>query len=91
MKRAAAVAGQFYYATGSRLNQQVQQYIEKDARKEDAIGIVVPHAGLIYSGAVAGAVYSSINFPKTFLLLGPNHTGLGSQISLMDQLPLKLF
>lgn len=85
MKRAAAVAGQFYHDTSSRLNQQVEQYIDQSARKEDAIGVVVPHAGLIYSGAVAGAVYSSINFPKTFLMLGPNHTGIGPKISLMDQ------
>ncbi|NIQ12965.1 MAG: AmmeMemoRadiSam system protein B, partial [Candidatus Dadabacteria bacterium] len=59
------------------LTQQVEQYIDPGARKEDATGIVVPHAGLIYSGTVAGAVYSLINLPKTILMLGPNHTGLG--------------
>lgn len=84
MRRKPAVAGQFYHGTGSRLREQVEQYIIKGARTEDAKGILVPHAGLIYSGAVAGAVYSSINFPKTFLMLGPNHTGIGSKISLMD-------
>jgi AmmeMemoRadiSam system protein B len=85
MKRAAAVAGQFYHGTDSRLNQQVKQYIDSQAKKDDAIGIVVPHAGFIYSGAVAGAVYSSINFPRTFVMLGPNHTGLGAEVSLMDE------
>jgi len=85
MKRVAAVADQFYYGSSNRLRQQVEQYIDKEARKEDAIGIVVPHAGLIYSGAVAGAVYSSINIPETFLLLGPNHTGIGPKVSLMDE------
>lgn len=84
MKRSPAVAGQFYYDEPSRLTQQVEQYIIKTAAKENAVGIVVPHAGLIYSGAVAGAVYSAINFPETFLMLGPNHTGLGSPISIMD-------
>ncbi len=84
MKRKAAVSGQFYYGSSSRLTQQIEQYIDKGAKKENAIGIVVPHAGLIYSGAVAGAVYSSIYFPKTFLMLGPNHTGLGPKVSLMD-------
>lgn len=84
MKRSPAVAGQFYYGTAKKLTHQVEQYIDQNARKEKAIGIVAPHAGLIYSGPVAGAVYSSIDFPATFILLGPNHTGLGAQISLME-------
>lgn len=83
MKRTPAVAGQFYYGSSAKLAQQVQKYINKNLAKEHALGIIAPHAGLIYSGAVAGAVYSSIRFPKTFILLGPNHTGLGSKISLM--------
>jgi AmmeMemoRadiSam system protein B len=84
LKRSPSVAGQFYYGTASKLTQQVEQYIDKDAKKEKAIGIVSPHAGLVYSGPVAGAVFSSIVFPKTFVLIGPNHTGLGAQISLME-------
>lgn len=84
MRRAAAVAGQFYYGSPSRLINQVESCIDKRAKRENAKGIVVPHAGLIYSGHVAGAVYSSINFPKTFILIGPNHTGIGTNISIMD-------
>ena len=84
MKRSPAVAGQFYYEDPARLNQQVEQYINKKTGKENAVGILVPHAGLIYSGAVAGAVYSSISFPGTFIMLGPNHTGLGAQMSIVD-------
>ena len=84
MKRSAAVADQFYYGTASKLNQQVAQYVDKNAVREKAIGILVPHAGLVYSGAVAGAVYSSIILPRTILLLGPNHTGIGPKISMMD-------
>lgn len=84
MKRSPAVAGQFYYGTATKLTHQVEQYIEKNTKKEKASGIVSPHAGLVYSGAVAGAVYSSIEFPETFILIGPNHTGLGAQFSLME-------
>lgn len=84
MKRSPAVSGQFYYSSPSRLNSQVESYVDKRAKKENAKGIVVPHAGLVYSGHVAGAVYSSINFPKTFILIGPNHTGIGPNISIMD-------
>ncbi|MFZ5996706.1 MAG: AmmeMemoRadiSam system protein B [Nitrospirota bacterium] len=84
MKRAPAVAGQFYYGNASRLRSQVEQYILEGAAKEKAIGIISPHAGLMYSGSVAGAVYSAIRFPRTFILLGPNHTGIGKNASLMS-------
>jgi MEMO1 family protein len=83
LKRSPAVAGQFYHGTQSKLQQQVENYIDKNARREKAIAVVSPHAGLIYSGSVAGAVYSSIDFPETFILIGPNHTGLGTQVALM--------
>jgi AmmeMemoRadiSam system protein B len=84
LKRAPAVAGQFYYGTAPNLTRQVDEYIQKNAVKEKVIGLVSPHAGLIYSGPVAGAVYSAIDFPETFVLVGPNHTGLGPKISLME-------
>ncbi|NWF76945.1 MAG: AmmeMemoRadiSam system protein B [Nitrospirae bacterium] len=83
MKRLPAVAGQFYYGTPSKLKQQVENYIDKNTKKEKVIGVVSPHAGLIYSGHVAGAVYSSIDFPETLVLIGPNHTGIGPRISMM--------
>jgi AmmeMemoRadiSam system protein B len=83
MHRKPAVAGQFYYGTASRLKSQVQQYIVEGVAKEKVMGLISPHAGLMYSGHVAGAVYSSIQFPKTFILIGPNHTGLGANVSMM--------
>jgi AmmeMemoRadiSam system protein B len=84
LRRSPAVAGQFYNDTSSNLTHQVEKYINRKAKKEKVIGIVSPHAGLVYSGPVAGAVYSEIDFPETFVLIGPNHTGLGAQISLME-------
>ncbi len=84
MIRRPAVAGQFYHGEKERLIEQVGRFIDPGSVKETVAGIVVPHAGFIYSGPVAGAVYSSIKFPHTFVLLGPNHTGLGPGISLMD-------
>ena len=84
MKREPSVAGQFYYGNASRLTEQVEAYIDSSAKKEEVLGMVSPHAGLVYSGHVAGKVFSSVVFPQTFILLGPNHTGLGSKISLME-------
>lgn len=78
--RAPAVAGTFYEATPERLRRQVAQCLDANpqpAAKEPFIGAVVPHAGLMYSGHVAGAFYKSAALPKRFVILCPNHTGLG--------------
>jgi len=84
MQRTPAVAGRFYDGSSLGLRKQVEQYVASGQPLMDAVGIMVPHAGLIYSGSVAGQVYSSISMPKTFIMLGPNHTGLGPAVSLMD-------
>ncbi len=84
MKRKPAVSGQFYPSSPSALTGQVRGFIQKDVEKAHAIGIVSPHAGIMYSGAVAGAVFSRIRFPGTFVLIGPNHTGMGSPVSIMS-------
>lgn len=78
------VAGTFYEKQSTLLKRQVEKYLIKDATKVDAKAVISPHAGLIYSGPVAGAVYSNINFPDTFIILGPNHTGLGSPLSVFS-------
>ena len=83
MIRKPAVAGSFYEERRERLLSQIQEFIEEDAPQEEALGAVVPHAGFIYSGKVAGAVYSRMLFPHSFIILGPNHTGLGAGASIM--------
>lgn len=83
MIREPAVSGQFYPATAAGLQKAVLSYLEKGAKKEKAKGSVCPHAGYIYSGGVAGATLSRIQPAKTFIILGPNHTGLGRPFSVM--------
>ena len=83
MSRHPAVAGLFYPGSAGALRKQVEGFIIPGAKKVKALGILSPHAGLIYSGSVAGAVYSSIELPDTFVLIGPNHTGLGAPVSIM--------
>lgn len=85
MQRKPAVAGMFYEGTEKALRSQVAAYIPSKAEKVDALGVVAPHAGYLYSGSVAGAVYSGIQPGDTFLILGPNHTGLGAEASLFSQ------
>ncbi len=80
--RPPAVAGTFYEGRRDRLEAEVLSYLPTDARPEPAIGAIVPHAGYIYSGPVAGAVYARIEIPLAAIILCPNHTGRGSSASL---------
>jgi len=77
------VAGYFYPASASEIKTMLAKYVNKDAPKEEAVGLLVPHAGYQYSGAVAGATISRINFKDTFIIIGPTHTGLGKPFSVM--------
>jgi MEMO1 family protein len=85
MMREAAVAGQFYPAWPKELKETIKHMVEPDAHKTDAIGVVSPHAGYMYSGAVAGAVFSRVKFKDTFILIGPNHRGIGKPFSIMTE------
>jgi len=63
----------------------IEGFVDKEAVKEEVIGLVSPHAGYIYSGPVAGAVISRIKFNDTFIIMGPNHTGRGKPFSIMTE------
>ncbi len=83
MSRNPAVAGMFYPGDSDKLNDQLDRLLpEKESRKK-AIGIISPHAGYVYSGGVAGEVISSVVIPPKVILLGPNHTGVGTLCSIM--------
>jgi MEMO1 family protein len=84
-KRQPAVAGRFYSAQCEVLVQEVETHIDRDIKKIRVLGIVSPHAGFMYSGNVAGAVYSRIEVPDTVILIGPNHTGYGEQVAVMTE------
>jgi len=79
--RMPVVAGSFYPASASALERQIQGLVKPDAAKKNAIGVVSPHAGYIYSGTVAGSVLSAIEPKPTYIIMGPNHTGRGAIFS----------
>ena len=85
MIRNPAVAGQFYPGSAAELRKMIASMVDERATKEEVIGLVVPHAGYIYSGPVAGAVLSRIQFKDTFIIIGPNHTGYGKPLSIMTE------
>ena len=85
MIREPIVAGQFYPGSSDGLKRMIASMVDDGAEKVDAIGLVSPHAGYIYSGIVAGAVLSRVKFKDTFVILGPNHTGRGKAFSIMTK------
>ncbi len=85
MNRRPVVAGQFYPASPSQLRAIIGQLVDSNVARGDVIGLVSPHAGYVYSGPVAGAVISRIKFKDTFIIMGPNHTGMGKPLSIMTQ------
>jgi AmmeMemoRadiSam system protein B len=80
--RLPAVAGAFYPAQPERLREEVRRNLPDDVSPEPAFGAVVPHAGYVYSGPVAGAVYARLRIPRTVVILCPNHTGRGKPAAL---------
>jgi len=97
MIRRAVVAGMFYSLDPKELKENIMNCFlhklgpgklpEEIGNLESTIlGLVAPHAGYIYSGATAAHSYFELSqekMPDVFILLGPNHTPLGSGISLM--------
>jgi AmmeMemoRadiSam system protein B len=87
--RIPAVAGLFYPADPRALRTAVSDLLAVDrsalADGREPLGLIVPHAGYVYSGRVAGAAYryaADYGRPEAILLLGANHTGLGGPLCL---------
>jgi MEMO1 family protein len=83
MIRPPLVAGRFYPARKETLLDDLKQYCARP--KADGLrasACLVPHAGYMYSGGVAGAVYGELALPKRFVILAPDHFGLGSAIGM---------
>jgi MEMO1 family protein len=81
--RSPAVAGRFYPSDPGELEREIGACLAAGTgQKEPSVAVVVPHAGYVYSGAIAGATFSRVVPPHRALVLGPNHTGRGARRSL---------
>ena len=80
------MAGRFYPADPDRMERDLLRYLTNPTRAHasprDAIALVAPHAGWMYSGAIAGQTYAQVRVPERVVVLCPNHTGLGVRQSL---------
>ena len=100
MLRQPAVAGAFYPDNPEKLVERIESSFLDDAGvghipklnsfedKDYPINVMVPHAGYQYSGAIASHGYCKIvenGFPEVFIIISPNHTGFGSEISVFNE------
>ena len=81
MTRQPAVAGSFYSANPVQLSSDVDSFLRGDHKPHQVKGIIVPHAGYVYSGVVAGEVFAGIKIPELVVLIGPKHQGLGHNVA----------
>ena len=76
--RPPGVAGTFYPADARALAKLVDDCIgELPPTRERWPAVMVPHAGLIYSGRIAAGVFKQIEIPETVIIIGPKHTPHG--------------
>lgn len=82
LDRAAFWAGRFYPRDPEELAVTLDSLLPT-VSPVPAIGIMAPHAGYVYSGAVAADVIARVGVPDTVLILCPKHTRLGAQYSIL--------
>ncbi|HXC30872.1 MAG TPA: AmmeMemoRadiSam system protein B [Verrucomicrobiae bacterium] len=85
MIRPPAVAGRFYPDDPGRLRAAVDSFLAGgEEKKIRARACMVPHAGYVYSGAVAGEVYRRLEIPARVILLGPRHFPRGASLAILS-------
>jgi MEMO1 family protein len=84
--RQPAVAGRFYPSNSAELTAVVRQYVHREpgAPPRRSKACLLPHAGYVYSGHVAGAVLSRIALPRKILILGVRHFPRGQQVAIVS-------
>jgi MEMO1 family protein len=87
--RHPAVAGRFYPGDPDDLRAEARDYLSQSedstAIPVRAVGCIAPHAGYMYSGHVAGAVFARIEIPQRCIVICPNHTGMGRPLAIMSE------
>jgi AmmeMemoRadiSam system protein B len=85
--RQPAVAGRFYPRDPDALRDEVRTYLSQNPGQVPvrAAGCIVPHAGYMYSGHVAGAVFAGLEIPELCVVMCPNHTGVGRTLAIVSE------
>jgi len=87
MLRLPAVSGTFYPDNPTELARQIHSFLQPPAaqKKVSCRACLVPHAGYMYSGHVAAAVYERIQFPKRIIILGVRHFPYGAEAAILTE------
>ena len=87
MLRLPAVSGRFYPSDPTELTALIREYTKTDEYTAHARvkACLVPHAGYVYSGQVAGAVYARIAIPKKIVILGVRHYPRGENAAILSK------
>lgn len=98
--RRPVVAGAFYPSTPKKIKESLRNCflhslgpmkLPSEVRKKDSReikGVVLPHAGYMYSGPAAAHGYIELateKAPNTVLIISPNHTGYGTAVSIWGE------
>lgn len=86
MLRLPAVAGRFYPSNPAELSRLIRQYSNSDTLtpRISVRACLVPHAGYMYSGHVAGAVFGRIVLPKRIVIVGVRHSPRGEALAILS-------
>lgn len=87
MLRQPAVAGQFYPADPQELTRLIRKFTTQEGSsvKVQAHACLVPHAGYIYSGGVAGAVFARLQLPRKIIIVGVRHSPPGADLAILSR------
>jgi len=78
--------GGFYPSSRGALLRMLEEFVPEDEATREALAIVAPHAGYVFSGPVAGAVYARVVVPDDVILLSVNHgRSPGAEFALFDE------
>lgn len=85
--RHPAVADRFYPGSPKTLSRTISELfpVSEKFHKIKALAVVAPHAGYVYSGALAAETFAAVEIPETVIILGPNHHGHGAPVSLSTE------
>jgi AmmeMemoRadiSam system protein B len=87
MLRLPAVAGQFYPSDPRELTRLIRKFSAENpaSPKKRVRACLVPHAGYIYSGGVAGAVFARVILPRQVVVLGVRHSPMGEDLAILSE------
>jgi len=83
--REACFSGQFYPSSAKDIEEILEPFALKTPNKLSAKGLILPHAGYVYSGKVAARTVNRVAPRKRIIVLGPNHTGIGEKFAVFSK------